>query len=135
MLYKVIESKLKSTTGGKSLKELTLKGEGQDHLEPRTTIWEDHPDFAKAEVGADIKGTLEKKDSGTPIPAHPEKNYINRTLLAEMNENGTEKNNNPDEMLLVHERLARIEKVVFKKKEDTIEYPEEDTKPEDIPFN
>jgi len=82
MNFKVIEVETKMTPNGKELKELTLKGEGQNHLEPRTTMWSDHPDFNKATVGATVMGTLDKKDSGTPIPNHPGKNYVNRTLLA-----------------------------------------------------
>jgi len=92
MQYKVIEvSEITVTPNGKELKKLTLKGEGQSHLEERVTIWSDHPLFNTLAVGQEISATIDKKDSGTPIPAHPEKNYVNRTLVAEKNENGTEK--------------------------------------------
>jgi len=134
MLYKVIEMEIQNTRTGKVLKKVTLKGEGQDHLEPRTTIWENHPDFDKATIGADIRGTLEKKDSGNPIPAHPEKNYVNRTLLAEGEDPRQAKGEvkTPEQSkAFVEDRLKRLEDKVFGT-EDTINYPE--STEEEIPF-
>ena len=89
MKYKVIEvSELTVTPKGKELKKLTLKGENESHLEERVTMWSDSDNW-NCKVGDEIQATIDKKDSGTPIPAHPEKNYVNRTLMPEMNDNGT----------------------------------------------
>ena len=81
--FKVIDVEEQTTTGGKELKKLTLLPEGQQNTEPRVTMWSDHPDFNNVVAGGEVSGVLEKKDSGTPIPAHPGKNYVNRTLLPE----------------------------------------------------
>ena len=81
--FKVIEVETKAFGDGKEMKKLTLKQEGFDTLEPRVTMWSNHNDYSKAEVGDTVTGVLEKKDSGTPIPEHPGKNYVNRTLLPE----------------------------------------------------
>lgn len=89
--YRIIEvSEITVTPKGKELKKLILKGEGQNHLEERVTMWSDSPHW-NCKVGDEITATVDKKDSGTPIPAHPGKNYVNRTLVTEKNENGTEK--------------------------------------------
>ena len=109
MKYKVIEvSPLTVTTTGKELKKLILKGEGQNHLEERVTMWSDSP-FWNTTVGAEINATVDKKDSGTPIPEHPGKNYVNRTLVAEKNENGTEKPNST-----LESRVLKIENWIKK---------------------
>ena len=81
--FKVIDVEEQTTTGGKELKKLTLLPEGQQNTEPRVTMWSDHPDFNSVVAGGEVSGVLEKKDSGIPIPEHPGKNYINRTLLPE----------------------------------------------------
>ena len=81
--FKVVDFEEQTTTGGKELKKLTLLPEGQQNTEPRVTMWSTHPDFNSVVAGGEVSGVLEKKDSGTPIPAHPGKNYVNRTLLPE----------------------------------------------------
>jgi len=104
MKYRIIEvSQITVTTTGKELKKLILKGEGQNHLEERVTMWSGSPHW-NIKVGDEIQATVYKKDSGTPIPQHPGKNYVNRTLVVEKNENGTEKVSSDLEA-----RVAKIE--------------------------
>lgn len=105
MLYKIYECEVQTTKTGKELKKLVLKADDQENTEPRVTLWDNHPEYENAKVGGTINGTLDKKDSGIPIPAHPEKNYVNRTLLPESNENGTLKVDAPD----IASRLAYLE--------------------------
>jgi len=113
----------------KERKELVLKAEEAQNEEPRVTLWDNHPQYEEAKVGFEISGTLEKKDSGTPIPAHPEKNFVNRTLLEEQNENGIMK---PDIDFVELRRKIEIlwrESPYFvesSKEPKTIDYPEND---------
>lgn len=135
--FKVIEVELKSTPNGKNLKKVTLKGEEQDHLEPRVTIWENHPEFKNAEVGADIKGVLEKKDSGKEIPDHPGKNYIERTLLPEGSETSSETSDNRSILIGIDLKLDRIMSMLSKPKIDTVDLDSVDSQEpdsEDEPF-
>ena len=127
MQYKIYECDTVVSKNGKEFKKLVLKAEGQENTEPRVTLWSDHPQYAEAKSGGTINGTLEKKDSGTPIPAHPGKNYVNRTLLAEGT--GTAPSN-------LEGRVKKLEDKVFgaKQEETIIEYPVEDINPDDVPF-
>jgi hypothetical protein len=134
MKYTVIEAETLVSKKGNQYKKLTVKAEDADHLEPRTTMFNSHPDFDKAIVGAVINGDLVKEDSGTPIPAHPEKNYINRTMQPEGSAPAQPKGGCSCEA-----RLAKLEAKVFGTTQapdvrDTDKYPENDIKPEDIPF-
>lgn len=111
MKYKIYECEtLMGKNSGKEFKKLVLKAEGQENTEPRVTLWDNHPQYAEAKSGGTINGTLEKKDSGTPIPAHPEKNYINRTLLA----GGTEKTSPAPAPASDHDLVARVIKLEAK---------------------
>lgn len=128
MEYKIYEMEELSKKDGGKYKKLLLKAEGQENTEPRVTLWDNHPEYAQAVAGGTINGTLEKKDSGTPIPAHPGKNYINRTLLPE----GTQVAQAPTDL---EGRLKKLEDKVFGVKEAVIEYPTEDINPNDIPLD
>tara|TARA_Y100000310_G_scaffold340486_1_gene436427 strand:+ start:544 stop:882 length:339 start_codon:yes stop_codon:yes gene_type:complete len=108
MQYKVYECEEQVTKTGKKLKKLVLKVEGQENTEPRVTLWEDHPEYAQAAAGGTINGVLEKKDSGVPIPAHPGKNYVNRTLLPE----GTQTLQSSGDL---EARVKKLEDKVFSK--------------------
>ena len=125
MLYTIIKVEERMTKTGKPYKDATVKAEDQDHLEPRTKIWSDFPDYDKVTIGAEVRGFLKKEDSGNKIPDHPEKNYINRTLLAEGSE-PTEKT--PlESRILALEIWATSQGFGVNKEEKTIEYPEEDS--------
>ena len=125
MKYSVIQvSEITVTPTGKELKKLILKGENQSHLEERVTFWrenqfEDKELWNNITVGQEIQGTVDKKDSGTPIPAHPGKNYVNRTLMPEMNDNGTEKVNGGLEARVdrIENWIKRVTKEVNTEKE------------------
>ncbi len=104
MQYKIYELDTVMSKNGKEFKKMVLKAEDATHTEERVTMWDNHPEYTTAKAGGTINGDLEKKDSGTPIPAHPEKNYVNRTLLPETNDNGTVKTNTNMEL-----RLAELE--------------------------
>jgi len=137
MKFTIIECADKVTKTGKPMKQMTLLEEGKENVEPRVAMWDNHPEFESAVKGGTINGTLEKKDSGTPIPEHPGKNYVNRTLLPEMNPNGilapTPSNDLKEKVdILWKEREAKIGKDF---KEDVVEYPDGSEIPEgDSPF-
>lgn len=105
MKWKVIEVEDLVTKTGKPMKKCTLLGDGHERTEPRVAIWENFPEFDKVLKDATINGDLKKEDSGTPIPAHPEKNYVNRTLVAEGSINSTTGN--------IEARVAKLEESVF----------------------
>ena len=136
--YQIIEAEtLVGKNSGKEYKKLTVKAEGSDNLEPRTTMFNDHPDYANATVGAWVNGTLQKKDSGIPIPQYPGKNYVNRTLVAERNANGTIALTGSDPAVIA--RLEKLEAKVFGQAEPKMaqtpdNYPAEEIDPNDIPF-
>lgn len=127
MLYKIYEVEEVVTKTGKPMKRCVLKGEGQENSEPRVAVWDNFPDFDKIVVGGTVNGIIDKKDSGIPIPTHPEKNYVNRTLLPE----GTQVAQAPTDL---EGRLKKLEDKVFGVKEAVIEYPAEDINPNDQPF-
>ena len=128
MKYSVIEvSELTVTPNGKELKKLILKGKDQSHLEERVTMWSDSP-FWNCKVGDELQATVDKKDSGTPIPEHPGKNYINRNLVPETNENGTEKTGSELEA-----RVVKIENWIKNQMASKVASGEE-INPDDIPF-
>ena len=145
MQYKIRECEELVTPNGKKYKKMVLKSDDQQNEEPRVTLWSDHPEYEKATVGGTINGTMQKKDSGKPIPSHPEKNYVNRTLLPETNDNGTVKTNTNIELRLAElEAWARSKGFLPKKDEtetnsDGSAVPNFDKKeeinPDDIPFS
>lgn len=105
MKYKVYEMEEAVTRNGKPFKKCVLKGEGQQNTEPRVMVWSDFPDFEKVREGAVVEGHIEKKDSGVPIPAHPNRNYVNRTLRtgdAAPRDNGD-----------LASRVAKLERIVL----------------------
>lgn len=117
MLYKIYEVEEAVTKAGKPMKRCVLKGENQENTEPRVAVWDNFPDFDKIVAGGTVRGIIDKKDSGIPIPAHPEKNYVNRTLLPE----GTQFAGD------LESRVKKLEDKVFGVKEAVIEYPQEPT--------
>ena len=109
MKYKVREVELLAKKDGGEYKKLVLKADDSPNEEPRVTLWDNHPEYENAIVGAYISGFLEKKQSDTPIPAHPGKFYINRTLLAEGTEVGASEQGMPPIIVALTTRLADLE--------------------------
>lgn len=137
MIYKIRECEELVTPNGKKYKKMVLKSDDQQNEEPRVTVWSDHPEYEASRVGGTINGTIQKKDSGTPIPSHPEKNYVNRTLLPETDEQFDAK---VDETTNILSRLAELEAwamskgFIPKKLQEKEEVKEEEINPDDIPF-
>lgn len=78
--FKVYEAEEKTIPSGTALKKLVLQKEGMQYPIKGVTIWDDHPDYDKYVAGATVSCELIEKDSGTPNPNAPGKNYINRTV-------------------------------------------------------
>lgn len=68
MEYKVFDVEEKVTQTGKSLKKLTLQGEGKQYPDKNVTMWSDHPLFANIAAGQKIDVELDIKDSTVPNP-------------------------------------------------------------------
>jgi len=131
MLYKIYECEILAKRDGGQYKKLVLQAPDAQHPEKRVTLWDNHPQYEQAKAGGEISGFLEKKDSGTPIPDHAGKNYVNRTLLAEGSE--PEKPSTPLESRIVAlEIWATSKGFGAKTKEVQIDYPEAEG--EEIPF-
>ena len=106
--YKIREaSVIMSKDGSEAMgKKMVLKADEQQNEEPRVTVWySDFPEAKELGMGDTISGVMEKKDSGTPIPAHPEKNFINRTLLAESDETFDKK----ADLMGLEDRVKKLE--------------------------
>jgi len=115
MKYRVKSVEVQPTSTGKNPKKATLVDESGKE-EPRVTLWEDDPSYTLAVEGATIEGNVVKKDSGTPIPAHPERNFVNRTFKsgdAPKTDSGLEA------------RVRKLEKKVFTAEDyqDEVEVP------------
>lgn len=123
---------VKATSTGKNPKKVTLESESGS-TEPRTTIWEDDPSYESAIVGAYIEGTIDKKDSGTPIPAHPGKNYVNRTFRTGGDTPQAPKSDLEGRVKALEEWRNTFKNVGTPSKAE-IAYPEEENNPDDIPF-
>jgi len=81
MLYEIYKvEEVPFANGTKVRKQMVLQGDGQQNTEERVTLWSNHPDYVGAVVGAKFDWVMKKEDSGNPIPAHPEKNYVNRSI-------------------------------------------------------
>jgi len=132
MKYKVYEVEELVTRTGKPYKKCVLKGEGQENSEPRVAVWNDFPDYEKIVAGAEINAYIEKVDSGTPIPAHPNKNYINRTLRTE---DQAPKSVGANDSAL-EERVKKLEAKIFGEAGAGAgsDYPPEEINADDIPF-
>lgn len=134
--FTIIECVEKVTKTGKPMKHMKLLEEGKENVEPRVAMWDNHPEFEEAKVGGTINGILEKKDSGTPIPEHPGKNYVNRTLLPEMNPNGTMALSTEERLSKLETRVSNLEVTpsVDLNESTTVEYPENEYPQDASPF-
>lgn len=134
-MFEVLKMEESITKTGKRLKRVMLEVEGKQYPYKNVTIWEDFPGFDTIQLGVKLNGEILEKDSGNPNPHAPGKNYINRTLVAARNPNGTmAPNTNVDTRLNnIESRLSNLEKSVFGKKDD---YPEStgEISFEDSPF-
>lgn len=123
-MYKVYEVEEKATSTGKKLKKMVLQREGAQYPTKGVTIWEDHPDFEKAVAGASFNWDLMEKDSGTPNPKAPGKNYIDRTVSKFPPKEGGD----------LEARVKKLEDKVFGVATPATEAPAEEVAPDDIPF-
>jgi len=135
-LYKIREIAMILGKDGKPIgKKMVLKSDDQQNEEPRVTVWNIHPECEEAVVGGNISGTMDKKDSGTPIPGRSG-NYINRTLLAEGTEvkqtvNGVDLDELKRRVDILWNDSHQSAKVAQK---ETIDYPKDEYGDEDQPF-
>ena len=151
--YKVYEAEEKTTQTGKKLKKLVLQREGAQHPTKNVTVWGDNPLYKDCVPGQEITCVLLEKDSGVPNPKAPGKNYIDRTV-ANPNQptlrQGVSNNSQLTEMAI----KTHIDRAIQSLRADLkviadhlgveppkktlpnteVEYPEEEIKPEDIPF-
>lgn len=129
MKYKISEVQELVTKTGKPFFKCTLTEIGGQYpkTEPRVTVWEDSPLFSSIKNDAEIDGYIKKEDSGTPIPAHPNKNYINRTLLP--SDSAPAGSSSKSSGCNCNERLAKLEKKVFGSASSS-----DEINAEDIPF-
>lgn len=142
-MFEVLKAEESITKTGKRLKRLMLEQEGKQYPIKNVTVWEDFDGFDDIHPGTKVSGDLLEKDSGTPNPYAPGKNYINRTLVAAKNPNGTTAPTGQGNIAL-ESRLKRLEDKVFGQAETTpvVEYPEnkgpipfaDDIDPLDSPF-
>lgn len=126
MKYKVYEVDEKATSTGKKLKRMVLQREGAQYPTKNVTIWEDHPDFAGVAAGKEFNWDLMEKDSGTPNPNAPGKNYVDRTVSKFP----------PKEGGNLEERVKKLEDKVFGLAPTPVDFKkaDEEVAPDDIPF-
>lgn len=76
-VYKVEEQ---TTKTGKQVKKLVLQKEGAQYPLKNVSMWSDHPQYASVAPGQQLTCEIYESDSGVPNPKAPGKNYINRTV-------------------------------------------------------
>lgn len=141
-MLKIYECEEKATKTGKKLKKLVVQKEGLQYPFKNVTAWEDLDIYNELDAGYQVPQGYEifEKDSENINP-NSGKPYKNRTLVKSRNENGTEKSdvNVMKYIVDLNKRVKALEDAIEtthnkKVAEEFGDYPEDDIKPEDIPF-
>lgn len=143
----ILKVENKVTQTGKNLKKAWVLVEGKEHPYKNVTAWDNEGQetfYNSIVVGAKLRVDIQEKDSGTPNPKAPGKNYIDRTLYPPKEgttQTSTQTGFTTDDRALLLENNRLLRQLVgsdlreeIPEKKTSIPHEDADIDPEDIPF-